>query len=190
MASYGRNIEFRVPPHHGQRGGRFAAPAGADLPMGVPVKVADGATETALGLLPTALATGAQAPKVGLCGIAIYENNSGVDLAGRDPLQTTYSDYDTIPRGRAIQVISGDRVKVVFTNTEDRTFLVAKNYEGRIMVAGMGATPTLAVGDFLTPGVGNDTDGYWAETATAANAWLVVERIDVARQEVEARFVF
>jgi hypothetical protein len=189
MASYGRNIEFRVPPVHGQRGGRYAAPAGVDLPMGVPVKVADGAAETALGLLPVALATGAQAPKVGTCGIAIYEYNSGIDLGGVDPVLTTYSDRDTIPRGRAIQVISGDRVKVVFTNTEDRTFLTARNYEGRVMVAGMGATPTLQVGDFLTPGTGDDTAGYWAE-GTAANAWMVVERIDVARQEVEARFVF
>lgn len=189
MASYGRNIEFRVPPQHGQRGSRFAAPTGVDLPMGVPVRVADGATPDALGLLPTSLATGAQAPKEGLCGIAIYEYNSGVDLAGRDPLQTTYSDWDTIPRGRAIQVISGDRVKVVFSNTEDRTFLTARNYKGRVMVAGIGATPTLTVGDYLTPGVGTDVGGYWAE-GTAANAWLVVERVDLVRQEVEARFVF
>ena len=189
MGTYGRNIEFRVPPYHGQRGGRFAAPTNADLPMGVPVRVADGAAEDALGLLPTTLAAAASAPKSGLCGIAIYEYNMGVDFAGTDNVITTFSDRDTIPRGRAIQVISGDRVKVVFTNTEDRTFLTARNYEGRIMVAGMGATPTLAVGDFLTPGVGNGTDGYWAE-GTAANAWLVVERVDVARQEVEARFVF
>jgi hypothetical protein len=57
------------------------------------------------------------------------------------------------------------------------------------MVAGLGATPTLQVGDYLTPGTGNDSAGYWAETASAANAWLVVTLVDSARQEVEAELL-
>ena len=54
------------------------------------------------------------------------------------------------------------------------------------MVAGVSiATPTVAVGNFLTPGTGNDTDGYWAETSDAAEAWLVVTAIDAATDTVE-----
>lgn len=191
MSTYGRNVEFRVPPMHGQRGGRYVAPTtGTPLVMGAPVRVADGATPDALGRLPVALATTAQAPKVGLSGIVLYEHGIGVDVAGRDPLLTTYSDYDTIPLGQAVQVIAGDRIKVVLKNTEDRTFLTVRAYPGRIMVAGLGVTPTLAVGDMLTPGIGNDVDGYWAETATAANAWLIVEKVEASRQLVECRFAF
>ena len=58
-------------------------------------------------------------------------------------------------------------------------------------MAGIGiATPTIAVGDFLTPGVGNDSAGYWAEVGAGATAWLVVTGIDNARAEVEAQLLF
>lgn len=190
MSTYGRNFEFRVPPMHGQRGGRFSSPTNATLVMGVPVRVADDSPADALDRMPVALATGAQPPVPGLSGIAIYEHGVGVDRAGFDPALTTFSDFDTIPRGAGIQVISGDRVKVVLRNTEDRTFMNVRNYSGRIMVAGLGATPTLGVGDFLTPGVGNDDDGYWAATGTRANAWLIVEKVEPARQAVECRLAF
>lgn len=193
MSTYGRNFEFRVPPVHGERGGRYYLPstAGADLPIGVPVRVADGATPSVAftGALPVALATGAQAPKVGLSGIILYEHAPAA-YAGFDPALTTYSDIDKAPRGKLVQVIAGGRVKVCLRNTEDRTFLQSRTYEGRVMVAGLGATPTLAVGDLLTPGTGNDDAGYWAETAVLANAWLIVENVDNARGEVECRFNF
>ncbi len=191
MGSYGRNFEFRVPPVHGQRGGRYVLPktAPAAIPIGAPVKVADGAVQDSMGLLPVALATGAQAPKFGTCGLLLFEYPP-VAFAGTDPVLTTYADLDTAPKGAAIQLIHGDAVKVVFRNTVARTFMNTRDYTGRTMVAGLGATPTLAVGDYLTPGTGSDGAGYWAETATAANAWLVVESIDTARNEVEARFVF
>ena len=58
------------------------------------------------------------------------------------------------------------------------------------MVAGLGATPTVVVGDYLRPGVGDDTSGYWTETATEADGWLVVTSVDATRQEVEARMTF
>lgn len=189
MSTYGRNFEFRVPPVHGQRGGRYTAPADADLPLGVPVVVADGATPDSMGSLPVELATGAQAPKKGLAGILLYEHAPAA-FAGTDPLLTTYSDIDKAPRGKQVQVISGDMVKLVLRNTEDRTFLTVRDYEGRVMVAGLGATPTLAVGDFLTPGTGDDDAGYWAETANEAEAWLVVESVDATRGEVECRLAF
>lgn len=189
--TYGRNLAFRVPPLHGQRGGRYVLPAdaAADLPLGVPVRVAPGAVADSMGLLPVSLATGASAPVKGQSGLLLYEHAPAA-FAGVDPALTTYSDVDAVPRGKAVQVISGDMVKVVFRNTEDRTFWNTRNYTGRTMVAGLGATPTLQVGDMLTPGTGNDDAGYWAETGSAANAWLIVERVDAARGEVEARFAF
>jgi hypothetical protein len=188
--TYGRNLAFRVPPLHGQRGGRYVLPSDADaLPLGVPVVVPDGAVADAMDLLPVELATGAQAPVKGQCGLLLYEHAPAA-YAGSDAALTTYSDVDMVPPGKAVQVISGDMVKVVLKNTVDRVFMQTRNYSGRVMVAGLGATPTLAVGDFLTPGTGDDDAGYWAETGTAANAWLVVERVDAARSEVEARFAF
>lgn len=190
MGTYGRNFEFRVPPVHGERNGRYAVPAsGSTIPIGAPVVITAAGTPTALGLAPVTLATGASAPKSGLCGIAIYEWAPAWQ-AGADPFLTTYSDRDYVPLGAAVQVVSGPQVKVVFSNTTASTFLGTRDYTGRVMVAGLGATPTVAVGDYLTPGTGNDTDGYWAETGTAANAWLIVTSIDTTRGEVEARFVF
>lgn len=190
MGTYGRNFEFRVPPVHGERNGRYSVPAtGNTIPIGAPVLMTAAAAATDLGMSPVTLATGASAPKSGQCGIAVYEWAPAA-FAGVDPYLTTYSDRDYVPLGAAIQVVSGTQVKVVFTNTSDSTFLGTRAYSGRMMVAGAGATPTVAVGDYLTPGTGNDDDGYWAETGSASNAWLVVTSINTTRGEVEARFVF
>lgn len=190
MGTYGRNFGFRVPPVHGERNGRYAVPStGATIPIGAPVAMTAAAAATSLGLAPVTLATGATAPVTGKHGIVLYEWAPAWQ-AGSDPYLTTYSDRDYVPLGAAVQLISGKQVKVVFTNTSDSTFLGTRSYTGRTMVAGAGATPTVAVGDYLTPGTGNDSAGYWAETATAANAWLVVTSIDTTRGEVEARFVF
>jgi hypothetical protein len=191
VGTYGRNFEFRVPPDGGQRGARYALPstAPADIPIGAPVRVADGATADEMGRLPVALATGAQAPKKGLSGIVLYEWAPAA-YAGSDPYLTTFSDKDKVPRGQACQVVSGDMVKVVFRNTVDKVFLHTRDYPGRVIVAGLGTTPTLAVGDMLTPGTGDDSAGYWTETADAADAWLIVEHIDSTRQEIECRLAF
>lgn len=188
MGSYGRNFEFRVPPVHGERGGRYVLGGSTNLPIGVPVRAADGADndDSLTGALPVTLATGAQNPKKGLCGLLLFEH---IDNFGVDPVLYTWSDRDTAPAGKMVQVISGDRVKIVLKNTADRTFLQVREYTGRTMVAGLGATPTLQVGDFLTPGVGNDSAGYWAE-GNATNGWLVIENVDPNRDEVEARFNF
>lgn len=189
MGTYGRNFEFRVPPVHGQRGGRYSVPAtGTVIPIGAPVEVTAATAADALGLAPVTLATGATTPVSGIHGIALYEWGPAA-FAGDDPHLTTYSDKGHVPLGAAVQVISGPGVKVVFTNTVASTFLTARSYTGRVMVAGMGATPTIAVGDFLTPGTGDDTDGYWAE-GNATNGWLVVVGVDTVRSEVEARFTF
>lgn len=192
MASYGRNFDFRVPPRSGERAGRFILGGATDLPIGVPVKVDTGEDQSTelTGALTVELATGAQAPVPGLSGILVYEHAPAA-FAGDDPFLTTYSDKDTAPAGKLVQVVSGTTVKVVFRNTSDRTFLSTRAYDGRKMVAGIGqATPTIAVGDYLTPGTGDDTSGYWAETGSATNAWLVVTAIDNDRAEVEAQLVF
>ena len=53
----------------------------------------------------------------------------------------------------------------------------------------LGATP-VEPGDMLTPGAGNDTDGYWKKTDTAGDAWLIVTKVDTNRGEIEALLNF
>jgi hypothetical protein len=190
--SYHRNFEFRVPPRSGQRAGRYSIAADGDpILIGAPIKVDTAAALNDLGHPIVELATGAQVPVPGLTGICVYEFKNAEAFAGDDTSLTTYSDKDTAPAGAAVQLVSGDTVKVCLRNTNDTVFLNTRTYEGRNMVSeGAGATPNLNVGDYLTPGVGTDTDGYWAVTASADNAWMVVVGVDDARGEVEARLLF
>jgi hypothetical protein len=189
MTNYGKNFEFRTQPDGANRSGRYYLTGSTNIPIGAPVKYDSNEDENALGLLPVTLATGDQArPLPGMGGILVYEHAPAA-FAGVDPFLTTYSDIDTAPYGKAVIVVSGDDVKVVLRNTSATTFLNTRSYAGRTMVTGIGATPTLVVGNYLTPGTGNDSAGYWAETSTEANAWLVVTKVDLARGEVEARFV-
>jgi hypothetical protein len=189
MGSYGRNVEFRVVPLEYHRRGRIILDEGEPVAIGAPFVIADDAPTEDLwtDALPAQLATGTQAPKRGMCGLGIYEH---LDFHQVDPQWVQYSDIDLIPDRRLFQLISGIGLKVVFKNTSAHTFMTTRDYRGRVMVAGMGATPTVGVGDFLTPGVGNDASGYWAVTGTAANGWLKVTNVDALRQEVEAEFVF
>lgn len=189
--SYGRNFEFRVTPHGGQRSGRaYLDESVSTYPIGAPVVLTDGGTENALGQAAFTVATGAtNKPAPGEGGIAVYEYGPA-GYAGDDPWLTDYSDKDTIPAAASIQVVSGPEVKVVLRNTEDETFLNTREYTGRVMVAGLGATLSLQVGDYLTPGTGDDDNGYWAETANADEAWLVITKVDNTRGEVEARLTF
>lgn len=187
MGTYGRNFEFRITPTEEQRHGRVYLSGSTDVPIGVPLVIANNAVPSDLwtDALPASLATGAQPFKRGQCGIGVYEH---IDFNGADPSLTLYSDKDLIPAQRLVQLTAGPNTKVVFTNTADRTFMGVRNYKGRMMVAGMGATPTVKVGDLLSPGTGTDAAGYWAVNGTAANAWLVVTNVDTARQMVEAEF--
>jgi len=195
MSNYGRNFEFRTPPQSSQRSGRHFLDQAA-VPIGAPVEYATTGTlgvANALGLEPVVLADSTPAterPLAGEAGIAVYEYGPAA-FAGNDPFLTTYSDLDVVPAGAAVQVVSGNDVKVVLRNTDDETFLNTRDYTGRVMVAGSPATVSLIVGDYLIPGTGNDTDGYWTETAaTQANAWLVVTKVDADRQEFECRLTF
>lgn len=190
MSNYGRNFEFRTPPSSSNRSGRHYLVDSTTIPIGAPVTVDTSGSENDLGLLPVTLATGEQArPLPGEGGIAVYEYGPAA-FAGEDPFLTLYSDMDVVPVGAAVQVVNGPDVKILLRNTDAETFLNTRAYTGRTMVEGSGATVTVVVGDFLTPGTGNDTGGYWIETATAANAWLVVTKVDQARNEFEARLAF
>lgn len=189
MSTYGRNFEFRIPPESENRPGRFAVPAsGSRLPIGSPVEIDTTATATALGLTVVKLATAAGGVN-GLRGILVYEYGPAA-FAGTDPFLTTYSDLGTAPLGAAVQMVSGREVKVVFRNTVAQTFLATRSYTGRTMVGGTLGGGGVNPGDFLKPGPGADDTGYWQETSVEADAWLVVERVDTVRLEVEARMLF
>lgn len=190
--NYGRNFGFRASPTGAQRDGRFKVPAsGSEIPLGAPVKANTGEAPGTLGLQEVELATGAQAPVKGQSGVLVYEYKGAEGWSGDDPHLTTFADKDTAPLGAAVQVVSGDAVKVWFRNTDTQTFLGTRSYAGRTMVSeGAGATPNVDVGDYLTPGTGNDTAGYWTVTSNADNAWLVVTEVDDSTGRVTARFLF
>lgn len=188
--STSRNFGFRVPPEASSRKGRFILGGSTDRPIGAPVKIVvpQTAVTNSTDALTATLATAEQAPVQGLCGILVYEYDAAA-YAGHDPVLTTYADLDVAPVGKMVQVVSGTDVKVWFKNTFARTFDHVRTYPGRLMVAGVSiATPTVKIGDLLSPGVGDDTSGYWAETSTASNAWLRVT--DVQGDLVEAQMQF
>lgn len=189
MGTLGRNFEFRQPPLPQHRLGRVKTGSTA-IPIGAPVLLDFSSGEDANGRLTMQLATGAQdRPLPGSGGICVWEAPDA-NFPGQDPVLTRPSDVIDAPKNTPAQVVYGTEVKVVFTNTTDETFRNMRDYKGRIMVAGAGATPTVAVGDYLTPGTGNDSDGYWAETADAAKAWLRVTSVDAETGEVEAQMLF
>lgn len=193
MGTYGPNFEFRVVPTMENRGSRFATRSAADyatvMPQGAPVAVT-GSVDT-LGRATLALSGTGAPPVKGKHGIAIYEYVDGSAFAGDDQNLVLWSDKSTLPFSKAVQVISGPNVKVVFRNTETTTFLQTRSYTGRNMVAELGGSPSVTVGAYLEPHSSpSDTNGYYQVTATLANAWFYVTGIDSTRQEVEAQFLF
>lgn len=201
MSTQHRNFEFRNPPIDGQRPGYYIAPPpyAADgvtpltqILIGQPVAVdTTQPVDSVWGLMPVKILTGEQPPVKGLSGLADFEFKNDEAFAGFDPALTTFSDLAYVPPSAALKVCSGQFVEVCFRNTSAITFLNTRNYPARTMVAGLsGATPTVTVGSYLTPGVGTDAGGYWAVAANPANGWLVVTSVDSTRGEVTARFLF
>ena len=122
----------------------------------------------------------AQAPDTG-CGIVVYEH---IQWIGTDPLLTTSLDFDTVPSGQYVQVVRGPSVKIWLANTADKTFYDGRTRAGYDLVAGLGtATPTIAVGDYLTV----TADGTFTE-GDADTGWLFVEQVDGA--VADCRFTF
>lgn len=185
MGSYGRNFDFRVTPKAQDRQARYSVETA--LPIGAPV-VVTGDTDDYGRMVVELAAEGADKPDPGQGGIAVYEY-AWMAFRGDDPSLVQYSDKDVVPANEALQVVSGSANKVVLTNTSARSF-GSRNYTGRKMVAGVGATPTVEAGDYLCPGAGNATDGYWKKTTDPTEAWLVVTSVDSVRDEVEARLNF
>lgn len=191
MASYGRNFEVVTVPDARHRTNHVTPTTGVNLPMGVPVDLDTAYAPNALSLQPIKLASADTAALPQGQGILLYEYAPNA-FAGVDPNLTLYSDLDTVPLGAACQVIHGvsDGIQIILRNTSASTFLNTRTYTGRTMVAGLGgATPTIAVGDYLTPGVGNDSSGWWKETAVVANGWLRVVSVDNARSELVAEIL-
>lgn len=186
MSTYGRNLDFRTFPVGAQRAARYSVEE--ETVIGTPV-VITGDKDSHGRLIVELAAEGADIPDVGLGGLMVFE--AGPDaFRDMDRNLYNYSDIGTAPAGKAVQVVNGNQVKIVLKNTAARTFLNTRQYAGRKMVAGVGATPSIAIGDYLCPGVGTDTDGYWKKTTDPTKAWLVVTDVDSDRDEVEARLNF
>ncbi len=188
MGSYGRHFDFRQPPLPQDRLGRYFASA-ATL-IGAPVEVVEGEDQDANGRLPLTLATGATEPVKTKHGVLVYEFPTP-NKDGFDPVVTSFSDLDTCPAGEPCQLVSGAYVRVAYWNYDEVNFQDQREYAARTMVAGVAIpTPTVTRGEYLTPGVGNDTDGYWAVTADRDEAWLVVTGVDNSTGLTEAQFLF
>lgn len=114
------------------------------------------------------------------CGLIVYEH---IQWKGTDPALTTPLDFETVPAGQFVQIMRGPGVKVWFKNTETKTLYDGRSQAGRTLVAGLGATPTVAVGDYLTV----TADGTFDE-GTADNGWFLVEQVE--GDLVECRFTF
>lgn len=166
------------------RAGRFRAPTSA-------LTVSDGTDELGRILIGTAVVLddanpgfvkrpdANQAPSP-LCGLAVYEH---IQVRGVDPGLSTPQDFEHVPPGQYVQVMRGPGAKVWFKNTSDKNLYDGRAQQGRTLVAGLGATPTVAVGDFLTV----TADGTFAE-GDASNGWFVVEQVE--GDLVECRFTF
>ncbi len=197
MGSYGRNFGFRIVPESENRPGRFSVPTtGTKIPIGAPIVTNGPAGTDTAGRQIVALAAAGTLARKGQTGILVYEYGPDA-YAGFDPQLTTYSDMGDAPLGAAVQMVSGPNVKIVLKNTPEETFLVTRTYAARKMVeeltADKGTTPsTVVVGDYLIPGTGNTTTGFWKVGGGGAtpNGWLVVTKVDDARGELEAHFTF
>lgn len=185
MGVYGRRFHFLVPPLPHDRYGRCVT-SGA-IVIGTPVEL--GSTEDANGQRPLTLRTTAVAPQKGKHGILVYENP--FDTApGFDPIQYAFGDFDTAPDAAPAQMVSGGYIRFRLKNVAAETVQGQKTYAAKKMVAGIGvATPTLAIDDFIGPGPGDDTNGYWQES-DSAHAWAIVTHVDNSTGEVDARLLF
>lgn len=186
--NYGRNAHWLQSPRPEDRLGRYETGADTILQF-APVEVDPDEDVTPENRRVLRLCTDAVRPLSGQHGIILYEQPFA-DTPGYDPALTRPSDLDTIPARRPVQLCHGSYVRIRLTNTVDESFLGQQDYPGRTMVDGLGATPTVFVGDTLTPGGGNDDDGYWVVTTDPDEAWLLITNVDADAGELDAQMLF
>lgn len=171
------------------REGRFRAPAATNLRLGTLVEIDP--SDTARVREASAVAVGGSGDvRAAMCGVLWYEHDSQTfntppfgGAAGGLP-----QDLDWAPAGRMVQVLHGKGAKVWFRNTEANTTepgLHYSNTRGAVeMVAGLGATPTLAVGALLG---WNASNNQYEATTDLSEAVFVVTAID--GDTVDAEFL-
>lgn len=190
MSNYGRYFEFRNSPRPENRYGRALSP-NAVIAIGAPV-VAGTAAPNADGRSVYAAMSAVQSgrPLPIKHGIAIFEHSYNA-YAGRDPVLDAPSDFPDIPANSPIQVCHGTNIKVVLRNIlVDTVFMGMRTYDDARTMVAPGDLSTLAVGNFLVPGTGNNSAGWWAEGGDADTAWLQITSVDTVRGEVEAQMLF
>lgn len=178
MTSLGPNFSFKQSPDPKNRRGRHKT-GGSAIPQGAPVAVPDDAVADGNGRTAFELVTSGEPPRPGKSGICVWEARDA-NFAGYDPVLTTATDLRDAPANTPAQLVSGTEVVVALINTGDFSFDGQRDYPGRVMVGGLDATPTVAVGTLLMPGPGtDDTTGYWQEADSDENAWLIVTEVGI-----------
>ena len=181
MTTYGRFGSFRASPTPQQRDGHTKT-GNAALPQFCPV-VIDGQSATD-GRNTLAKAAEAAAPTPH-SGVLIWEEPYFAHV-GYDPVTRTASDVDTVPANtpaQRVQLHSNIKILVQNLSADDLDFDGMRSYTGRNMFKPADLAG-LAVGDMVTPGAGNDTDGYWKKTADATLSWGRVAEVDVTNKIV------
>lgn len=184
--SYSRNFGFRSFENI-VRDARFKAPADAGTPDLLWIGEGVVVDPTAAGYVKRAGAGEVVSPG---CGIAVYEHITNAGLGGYNGVDMSLTSpqdppFDTVPPSRYLQFVHGIGTKVWFKNTTTRPLYDGRSQVGRTTVAGLGATPTVIVGDYLTP----DGSGAWKEATGGDGKWLWVEHINT-NGTVECRFTF
>lgn len=183
--SYSRNFGFRSFENIVRLGRQRTPKTGANILIGAPVVVDDSAP----GFLRLAEAGEATSPGA---GVLVYEHITvagvggfnGIDLALTSPSDPP---FNVAPKGAYAQIVHGIGTKVWYRNTTDKPLYDARVQVGLTVVAGLGASPTIAIGDYLTPA----GDGTWVEAnGTTDGNWLYVEQVDAVSGRVECRFTF
>lgn len=193
MSTLGRFAEFQVSPQPEDRLGGFKTGATAIAQL-APVRRPTATTtkDPIDGLIAVELAAANSGPKLGETGLCVYEQLPELYNIQRNVAPITQiSDLVDAPPRRAIQVVHGTYVEVVFRNlsADDLLFEGIGEYEGRNMVNPTDLQ-TLAIGNLLTPGAGNSDDGFWKKTSDAAEAWLRVIDVDASVGMVAATVLF
>lgn len=168
------------------REGRFRSPAATELRLGTLVEIdpadtarvreADGTTGVAIG--------GSGDVRLATCGILWYEHDSQT-YEGR-AAGSLDVDLDTAPTNRMVQVLHGPGTKVWLRNTDASTTEPGLNFPSPraavTMVNGLGSAG-VSVDDLLGWDATND---YFAVTANADEAFMVVTAVDDTLKKLDA----